>query len=68
MAIHQEEGSEGAEASPTEASAPGKSPQVEVQGSGEALPGGGCSPQAVCDRDYAGNLSTCPRSLPPDHA
>ena len=40
VAIHQEEGSEGAEASPTEASAPGKSPQVEVEGSGEALPGG----------------------------
>ena len=40
MALHQEEGSEGAEASPTEASAPGKSLQVEVEGSGEALPGG----------------------------
>ena len=40
VALHQEEGSEGAEASPTEASAPGKSLQVEVEGSGEALPGG----------------------------
>ena len=33
VALHQEEGSEGAEASPTEASAPGKSLQVEVEGS-----------------------------------
>ena len=40
MALHQEEGSEGAEASPMEASAPRKSLQVEVEGSGEALPGG----------------------------
>ena len=40
MALHQEEVSEGAEASPTEASAPGKSLQVEAEGSGEALPGG----------------------------
>ena len=40
MALHQEEGSEGAEVSQTEASAPGKSLQVEVEGSGEALPGG----------------------------
>ena len=40
VAIHQEEGSEGAEASPMETSAPGKSPQVEAEGSGEALPGG----------------------------
>ena len=40
MALHQEEGSEGAEASPTEASAPRKSLQVEAEGSGEALPGG----------------------------
>ena len=39
-AIHQEEGSEGAEVSPTEASAPGKSLQVEAEGSREALPGG----------------------------
>ena len=38
-ALHLEEGSEGAEASPTEASAPGKSLQVEAEGSGEALPG-----------------------------
>ena len=40
MALHQEEGSEGAEVSPTEASAPGKPLQVEAEGSGEALPGG----------------------------
>ena len=40
MTLHQEERSEGAEASPTEASAPGKSLQVEAEGSGEALPGG----------------------------
>ena len=39
MPQHQEERSEGAEVSPTEAPAPGKSPQVEVEGSGEALPG-----------------------------
>ena len=38
-ALHLEEGSEGAEASPTEASTPGKSLQVEAEGSGEALPG-----------------------------
>ena len=35
-ALHQEEGSEGAEVSPTEASAPGKSLPVEAEGSGEA--------------------------------
>ena len=40
VALHQEEGSEGAEASPMEASAPGKSLQVEAEDSGEALPGG----------------------------
>ena len=40
MAIHQEEGSEGAEASAMEASASGKSLQVEAEGSREALPGG----------------------------
>ena len=40
VAIHQEGGSEGAEASPMEASAPGKSLQEEAEGSGEALPGG----------------------------
>ena len=40
MALHQEEGSEGAEASAMEASAPEKSLQVEAEGSGEALPGG----------------------------
>ena len=40
MALHQEEGSEGAEASPTEASAPRKSLQVEAEDSREALPGG----------------------------
>ena len=38
MALHLEEGSKGAEASPTEASAPGMSLQVEAEGSGEALP------------------------------
>ena len=45
VALHQEEGSEGAEASPTEASAPGKSLQVEAEGSGEALPGGSVLPR-----------------------
>ena len=40
MALHQEEGSEGAEASPVEASASWKSLQVEAEGSREALPGG----------------------------
>ena len=39
MVLHQEEGSEGAEVSPMEPSAPGKSLQVEAEGSGEALPG-----------------------------
>ena len=38
MAQHPEEKSEGAEMSPTEAPAPGESPQVEAGGSGEALP------------------------------
>ena len=37
-ALCLKEGSEGAEASPMEASAPGKSLQVEAEGSGEALP------------------------------
>ena len=40
MALHQEERSEGGEVSPMEAPAPGKSLQVEAEGSGEALPGG----------------------------
>ena len=39
MALHQEERSEGAEVSPLEAPAPGRSLQVEVEGSGEALSG-----------------------------
>ena len=39
MALHREERSEGAEVSPMEAPAPGKSLQVEVEGSGEALSG-----------------------------
>ena len=39
VTIHQEEGSEGAEASPMEASAPRKSLQVEAEGNGEAPPG-----------------------------
>ena len=38
MARHSEEKSEGAEVSPTEAPAPEESPQVEVGGSGKALP------------------------------
>ena len=38
-ALHQGERSEGAEASPMEVSAPGKSLQVEAEGSGEAPPG-----------------------------
>ena len=68
MALHQEEGSEGAEASPMEASAPGKSLQVEAEGSREALPGGIVLPRqrviettqkilahvhALCLQDYA---------------
>ena len=39
VALHQEERSKGAEASPTEVSATGKSLQVEAEGSGEAPPG-----------------------------
>ena len=39
MRLHQEERSEGAEVSPMEAPASGKSLQVEAEGSGEALPG-----------------------------
>ena len=38
-ALHLEEGSKGAEASPTEAFAPVKSLPVEAEGSGEASPG-----------------------------
>ena len=38
MALHPEEKSEGAKGSPTEVPAPGESSQVEVEGSGEALP------------------------------
>ena len=38
-ALHQEERSEGAEAFPTEVSVPGKSIQVEAEGSGETPPG-----------------------------
>ena len=45
VALHQEEGSEGAEASPMEVSAPGKSLQVEAEGSAEALPGGSILPR-----------------------
>ena len=45
MALHQEERSEGAEASPTEVSAPRKSLQVEAEGSGEAPPGGSVLPR-----------------------
>ena len=67
-ALQQEERSEGAEASPTEVSAPGKSLQVEAEGSGEAPPGGSVLPQAACDRDYTGDLSACPCSPPPDYA
>ena len=37
-ALHLEEVSKGAEASPTKASAPGKSLQMEAEGRGEALP------------------------------
>ena len=44
-ALHQEERSEGTEASPTEASAPGKSLQVEAVGSMEAPPGGSFLPR-----------------------
>ena len=45
VALHQEEGSEGAEASPTKVSAPGRSLQVEAEGSGEAPPGGSVLPR-----------------------
>ena len=45
MALHQEEGSEGAEVSSMEVSAPGKSLQVEAEGSREALPGGSVLPR-----------------------
>ena len=45
VALHQEERSEGAEASPKEVSAPGKSLQVEAEGSGEAPPGGSALPR-----------------------
>ena len=44
-ALHQEERSEGAEASPTEGSALGKSLQVEAEGSKEAPPGGSDLPR-----------------------
>ena len=44
-ALHQEGGSEGAEASPMEVSAPGKSLQVEAEGSREALPRGSVLPR-----------------------
>ena len=67
VALHQEEGSEGAEASPTEVSAPEKSLQMEAESSREAFPGGSVL-QAACDRDYAGDLSMHPRSPPPDYA
>ena len=45
VALHQEERSEGAEASPMEVSTPGKSLQVEAEGSGEAPPGGSVLPR-----------------------
>ena len=45
MALHQEERSEGAEASPTEVSVPRKSLQVEAEGSGETPPGGSVLPR-----------------------
>ena len=44
-ALHQEERSEGAEASPTEVSVPRKSLQVEAEGSGETPPGGRVLPR-----------------------
>ena len=44
-ALQQEERSEGAEASPTEVSAPRKSLQVEAEGSGEAPSGGSVLPR-----------------------
>ena len=47
VALQQEERSEGAEASPTEVSAPGKSLQVEAEGSGEAPLEGVFSPGSV---------------------
>ena len=45
VALHQEERSEGAEASPTEVSAPGKSLQVKAEGSGDGPPGGSVLPR-----------------------
>ena len=45
VALHQEERSEGAEASPTEVSALGKSLQVEAEGTREAPPGGSVLPK-----------------------
>ena len=44
-ALHQEERSEGAEVSPAEVSVPGKSLQVEAEGSREAPPGGSVLPK-----------------------
>ena len=47
VALHQEEGSEGAEASPTEVSAPEKSLQMEAESSREAFPGGSVLPGSM---------------------
>ena len=68
-ALHQEERSEGAEASPTEVSVPGKSLQVEAEGSGEVPPGGSVLPsqrvietmQEILARVHTLCLQTCMR-------
>ena len=67
VAQQQEEGSEEAEASPTEPSAPGKSLQVEAEGSREALPGGIVPPrQHVIETTQ--EILAHPCSPPPDYA
>ena len=66
VALHQEERSEGAEASPMEVSGPGKSLQVEAEGSGEAPPGKSVLPrqhviettQEILERIHALRLQT----------
>ena len=62
MALHQEEGSEGAETSPMEVSAPGRSLQVEAEGSGEALPGGSVLPRQ-CVIETMQEILACVHSL-----
>ena len=61
-ALHQEERSEGAEASPTEVSAPGKSLQVEAEGSGEAPPGRSVLPRQ-CVIETTQEILACVHAL-----